>query len=347
MSTPRQRIAVPPTPIIERKRTMPTMRACLAVLLAAALTPALAQDRTFYDVEIVLFENLDVRAAENERWRPRVVVPEFDRVAAFEPGQPRPAGIVEPPRGFEQLPLEQSRLGDAVERLEKSARYRVVRHLLWRQPGLEAVDSVPLRVQAGEPVSVRVPEPSRATVALAPPEAPVDDEAADGESGDEGERSAGATAPDAASTTPRADGDRNASGGRYRPYPGVVLPPMHDVEIRPLDGTVRIVVSRYIHIHADLYFTTAVEWTGDDAALPGSEPGGTATPADPSAGEATPVPRVQAPRIARGPDGQAMLTYPFVQQRRMRSGELHYLDNPVLGLLVLVTPLQEEESGGG
>ncbi len=53
---------------------------------------------------------------------------------------------------------------------------------------------------------------------------------------------------------------------------------------------------------------------------------------------------ISAPRVALGPDGRAMLSYPFVQHRRMRSGELHYLDHPVLGMLILVDRAPEEDT---
>jgi hypothetical protein len=37
----------------------------------------------------------------------------------------------------------------------------------------------------------------------------------------------------------------------------------------------------------------------------------------------------------------------FQTSRRMRSGELHYLDHPLFGLLILVTPLELDETDLG
>jgi hypothetical protein len=54
--------------------------------------------------------------------------------------------------------------------------------------------------------------------------------------------------------------------------------------------------------------------------------------------------------MARDREGRAVLSYPFEQRRRMRSGELHYLDHPALGILVLVEPRElpaEATSQGG
>ena len=82
-----------------------------------------------------------------------------------------------------------------------------------------------------------------------------------------------------------------------------------------LTGTIR--VSRGRFLHADL-----------DVAL--REPGGAGTSASASpAGETTP--EASRDRI-----------YRMRESRRMRSGELHYLDHPTLGALLQVTPLAPE-----
>lgn len=307
-------------------------RAGLALLLALCLGAAHAQEQAEdetrqYDVEVILFENLDVRAAGDERWRPQVVVPAFEEVAAFESAALHRDGMIDLPDGFRRLSTEDAQLRDAVERLEKSNRYRVIRHLLWRQPGLEADEAIPLRVHDGEPLEVRVPEPAYATRRLGPPLPP--EEPAAGESGDgatavdtEQRRDAGSAAGDRVTT----DTSRQPRGRR----PAGIPVRTRDVRLYPLDGTIRVVVSRYIHVHADFLYTTAVDWSagtsGDEAGQDRGPPG--------SSGR---------PPIARAPDGQAMLTYPFDQQRRMRSEELHYLDHPVIGMIVVVRPHEDDE----
>ncbi|MDZ7748612.1 MAG: CsiV family protein [Halofilum sp. (in: g-proteobacteria)] len=316
---------------------MRLIRPCLALLLAATLTPATGQDRTFYDVEIILFENLDVRAAENEHWEPRVVVPTFEGAAAFERGGIREQGMVELPRGFQTLPLEQARLGDSIDRLEDSPRYRVIRHLLWRQPALEAPESVPLRFHAGEPLEVRAPEDAYTEVDLGPPADPAatdEAEAADAEADAEASDAEGdeesATVADMAADIVGGDAATAAA-----PPPDASGPRMHEARVYPLDGTIRLVVSRYLHVHTDLYYTTAVDWSEAAASRTPADAGGDGTPRDAS---------VPPALLARGPEGRDILSYPFVQQRRMRSGVLHYLDHPVVGMLVLVTPRSEEDA---
>lgn len=312
------------------------------VLLGALAAPVQAQ--TFYDVEIIVFEQRDARASEQERWRPRVVLPDLADATAFERDGLRADTLRSLPRGFQALPTDQSRLQDELERLEESEHYRVLRHMLWRQPALEGDEAVALRVRAGEPTTVRVPA-ALSTAATG------DAAATDGAA--RGDDAAGATAREPA---PAETGDvtpESAAGGNAtvtalddtgtRPAGpfggGTLVPRTREVRAYPLDGTVRLVVSRYLHVHTDLYFTTPVEWLDEAAtsavAVPGNGAGATGAPRDERSGV---VGAATAPRLARNADGQAMLSYPFVQRRRMRSNELHYLDHPVLGMLVWVTP---------
>jgi len=83
-----------------------------------------------------------------------------------------------------------------------------------------------------------------------------------------------------------------------------------------LDGYIKIILTRYLHADVDLLYTTGLPLT------PQSETTSPAAPAD----EAT-SPITQAPPVI----------YRLSESRRMRSKELHYLDHPVLGMLLLIT----------
>lgn len=305
------------------------------VLLCALAAPAQAQ--TFYDVEIILFEHRDARASEQERWRARVVLPELEGATAFERDGVRAEELQSPPRGFQPLPAGRSQLQEALERLEQSERYRVLRHVLWRQPELEGGEAVALRVRAGEPMTIRVP----ADAYTAEPGRDAD---ADGrERGDDAGDALGQQSPsaDAGGAGDDARVPLDATGVRAAgPFGGgILVPRTRETRVYPLDGTIRLVVTRYLHVYTDLYLTTAVEWLDDERgsarALPETGAGTTDTRDSGHPGVAG---AATAPRLARNADGQAMLSYPFVQRRRMRSNELHYLDHPVLGMLVRVTP---------
>tara|TARA_R110002049_G_scaffold13509_2_gene58622 strand:- start:255010 stop:255702 length:693 start_codon:yes stop_codon:yes gene_type:complete len=79
--------------------------------------------------------------------------------------------------------------------------------------------------------------------------------------------------------------------------------------VMELDGTINIVITRYIHLYSDLVYR-----------LPRTIPGGV--------GDA----------LNRG---QALVDYSVKSHRRMRSRELHYIDHPLVGILIEATPIEE------
>ncbi len=86
-----------------------------------------------------------------------------------------------------------------------------------------------------------------------------------------------------------------------------------------LDGTIKVVLSRYLHVTTDLIYRD------DPAPLPAAAPG-----ADTAV--AAPLPR-------QG------ITYRLQQERRMRSSEIHYIDHPRFGVVVLITPYEAAKIG--
>lgn len=86
-----------------------------------------------------------------------------------------------------------------------------------------------------------------------------------------------------------------------------------EVDLEQLDGTVSVVLGRFLHINTDLIFRHPV--------------------ADPTPHQGEQVP--SAPHL---------VDFRIRLHRRMRSGELHYLDHPLLGILVEITPVQQPES---
>lgn len=80
---------------------------------------------------------------------------------------------------------------------------------------------------------------------------------------------------------------------------------------RKLDGTVRLTLSRYLHMDVDLAYR-------EDG---GAQAGGGAEKLDGIL------------------EGAQQTVYRMVESRRMRSREIHYLDHPKLGVIAVVTPL--------
>jgi hypothetical protein len=81
-------------------------------------------------------------------------------------------------------------------------------------------------------------------------------------------------------------------------------------KVLELDGTVNIVISRYIHLYSDLVYR---------------------------------LPRTIPTDIGDVLDrGQALVDYSVKSHRRLRSRELHYIDHPLIGILIEATPIEEE-----
>lgn len=314
----------------------------LALLLSWA---SVAWAETQYDVEIIVFEHANDRAGDNERWRPEVAIPRRDRTLHFDDDGDTIAPLMsETPEDFRQLKEDDYRLRDERRRLENASAYNVLQHSAWRQPALDPEEAVGVRIRAGEPTRVRLPrratgpltQPVRIEAILARARAGHDDPVS---------RSA-ATEP------------LFATG---------VLPKRESALVYPLDGSVRVEVERYLHVYADLYRTAVVDWPDEQlrehiqadasraaAANAGAEEsqeqdspqeqgdnGDDGETANLLADDAN-DPVIDSQTFALGPDEQKMISFPFVQQRRMRSGNLHYLDHPVIGMLVLITPHETE-----
>lgn len=98
-----------------------------------------------------------------------------------------------------------------------------------------------------------------------------------------------------------------------RPPSSLPVPTSAQQTRAELDGYIRLILSRYLHAEVDLMYTTGL-------AVSSANPGYAGTVLQEEI-----VPPV---------------VYRLQESRRMRSTEVHYLDHPVLGMIVLVTPYE-------
>lgn len=108
-----------------------------------------------------------------------------------------------------------------------------------------------------------------------------------------------------------------------------------------LRGLIKVYRERFLHAQVALHY-------GGRDAVPGASDREAASPAavaPPAEGISVTgnVGSVAAPSA----ETPAEPVYVHQQSRRMRSGELHYLDHPVLGVLVQVRPVEGKEAGAG
>ncbi|MDX1434303.1 MAG: CsiV family protein, partial [Gammaproteobacteria bacterium] len=280
-----------------------------AALLAGAAGGPLAEEDTWYTVELIVFERTDEAGRGAEHWPEEPGLPALAGALELLPSQQRApqsgdagqggqagqagqagegsqsGGLA---RAFRRLPAEAFALGDAWQRLEKSESYRPLLHLAWNQPGFAEAEAKSVHVHDGNSTFGGTPGSQAANVA-----------AADSYLG----------APFSARASMPRDPARAA-----------------------LDGTLRLHRARYLHVRVDLlYYRPPV---GPPAAPAASARGTPAAQTLPDSTDAALLEQLLAEEL-REPT-----LFRLTQSRRMRSGETHYLDHPLFGALIQVRPLE-------
>lgn len=118
-----------------------------------------------------------------------------------------------------------------------------------------------------------------------------------------------------------------------------------------LQGTVTLYVSRFLYLETNLWLNTQGEYLQSEWRMPAPPAGPASRPVayDAEAVVATP-PQPAVTSLAGGeppglPAEDAGPLYPYKhavllkQTRRMRSGEINYIDHPMMGVIVKITPL--------
>ncbi len=270
---------------------MKSLRKLLTGLLLFSLSfTLLAEDVRYYDVEVILFENLDKKARESENWPSSV---ELDRPEnTVEIGQPAVLPLdreYEPKMSFTPLAAQEYRLNSQASKIEESVSRRILLHTGWHQPGLAVETAIPVYFKRTIPA-----------------------------------------AGTATTETGQAESNTPAPPSRY------VQP-----EAGELEGLIKVILARYLHVTTDIIFQPEEKKT--DEFTFGYEQ----------------IPALNEPRALNSNSGMDMeeetemvveeeqpVVYLMRQtRRRMRSRELHYLDNPVIGMLILITPHEPLANG--
>lgn len=118
----------------------------------------------------------------------------------------------------------------------------------------------------------------------------------------------------------------------------------HRDEVPRLDGTLRLILSRYLHLESDLIWRDPLgeEEQARMSALPVLDNGGTLAAQLDGAEEQGAMSAEENPGTATGDAAEesALIThhvYRMQQSRRMRSNEIHYLDHPRFGIVAFAT----------
>ncbi|HEX6928845.1 MAG TPA: CsiV family protein [Gammaproteobacteria bacterium] len=319
-------------------RFLITVAVVLASLPLHAAEPVEEKTVTWYDVEMIVFRNLDTRSSET--WPTDAGVPAVeDALPLFPPpvvdenGEPAaepevaasPVDSALPAQApTPYVPLDESayRLTGIRDSLARSSHYEPILHVAWTQPPLDREQAPYLRLTLPDALQ---------------PEEPL---IADDDTVPEEERPLlGRTTDDA--------------GVAEEPLPFDEAPGfLQDADkgpglARPLDGVVQLSVSRYLHLDLDLIYLP------DDfnAAVLGDVPAATREWTEEERLEREQRHRDIIEALARGditleeaeilslePDTQVFEGFRLDQYRRLRSREIHYFDHPVYSVIVTVTP---------
>ena len=146
----------------------------------------------------------------------------------------------------------------------------------------------------------------------------------------------------------------------------IIIDRSGDSETWPqLQGSVKLYVSRYLHLETNLWLNTSGSYLPPDWNMPAAPLGPKSLtiihPPEPEpdpeleadfeseaidTGFFAPTGELEAQQETLEPQGPV---YPWrhaialQQKRKMRSTEVHYIDHPMLGVVVKITPLTEEE----
>lgn len=120
-----------------------------------------------------------------------------------------------------------------------------------------------------------------------------------------------------------------------------------------LQGTIRLYVSRYVHLETDLWLNTEGDYLPEGWKMPNPPLAPEPQAQDSSFFQvrlppdwlyrpylSNPIENIYGERSL--PEYRWRHAVALQQKRRMRSGELHYIDHPLLGLLIKVTPYEFE-----
>jgi len=223
-----------------------------------------ASDTRYYDVEIIMYEQLQAENLGAEQWQVNIEreVPEvFIELNSELPKQLNLPENILPELSFRKLPSTAYRLSEEATTIEESPGHHVLLHTAWVQPGLPQDASINVHINKTFPA---------------------------GHSNDFNNKNQ--------ETTLQAPAIISSSG--------------------TLDALIRISLARYLHIETDVFLSydespRTINYT-----------------------------ELQSNQTNEPPLTQSWPKQYHIKQtrNRIRSTELHYLDHPVLGMLILFTP---------
>ncbi|MGD8566904.1 MAG: CsiV family protein [Gammaproteobacteria bacterium] len=293
----------------------------LCVLIGA---PAVAADNTdendipWYQIEVIIFANTDSKGQETETWPQSPKLHNANYIELKHPDDPpltnQPVSNVavspgaNTPVPYELLDKSQLQLVPIAKKLQRANGKKLLLHIAWRQPTVDPDKATPVYVYDGVDLPRGVLQPTSQN-----------------------------KASNSGGRFSKIDvGNYTYDSSQY----GQLLPiTQQDLDIgpniMPFSGTLKLGVSRYLHVEVDLKYRTEII---KEEVVP-VEP-------DPAFSEGTSFQRTLALAQAEHQNEtkirrrKALQTFHLYATRRMRSRELHFIDHPMMGVIVRVIPYE-------
>ena len=257
-----------------------------------------------YDVEVIIFKNLKVPTSRE------FVLPVSSPGKTEEMLDLSSPASVDAARelGYEVLAANEFRLLDVVTRLVESERYQLLLHAAWRQPGVDRGQAMPIWIKGGRIYGNEYTSID-SKIELMDSSSRLD-QAVDNSLAGSSNAEAGGT------ETSYAFDEQSLEAQELQ------LLQEHSTQqhagLYELEGKITIELSRYLHTYIDLVLR---------------RPRLSADPVLDNAAE-------QAYLEAHAADTRILNNHHLREHRRMRSKNLHYIDSPEFGILVLITPYE-------
>ncbi|HEX7028595.1 MAG TPA: CsiV family protein [Gammaproteobacteria bacterium] len=292
-----------------------------------ALMGNASADERWYDVELLVFKHAKAEHFLTEQWPTSWSIPDIRE--SVNPVDIQAKYI----NSFKKISKEQQSFAEIIDSLEKSSRYEILAYRNWRQEGLDKDNALNVRIQGGKTYR-KTSTPFIST----------------------GFSSATALTPEEqqpeTGTLFEPVLDENGSVVSYviPQYTPATQAGNTGEIIHELDGNIKIVLSRFLHIYTDLLLlepvnlkpersdaykednlktdTDLVEETQDSFAI--METKRNLTP-----------PAYRLSPVTDDSEFTTLHGFNIQSHRRMRSGELHHLDHPLVGIIVKVSPSSE------
>ncbi len=232
------------------------------------------EDMRYYDVEVIIIENLSEIQRNSENWPLQANLTPPEKTVQL--GQPFSnewlPQDVDLKSSYKLLKARNFQLKDVLEKISKSKTQRVIFHTAWRQPGLNKNLALPVYFKREIPAPPVIEDKNKLL-------------------------------------TQDFEETSSLDSQKRKTSPSI------------LEGILRVTLSRYLHLEAELTYRNKIP------EISHSE---------------NPFTVLDNESIRNELQKQGVI-YLKQKRRRIRSNELHYLDHPVLGILVRITPYKKPE----